>query len=249
MAKLDEIINLIRDMNTPYLKIHDGRNNLLYTIDSGDSGAEESINKLQKLKDFFTPYGRVNITAATPTMKKQSWANAFKWELDFFNTGNANLPVPQNFNFAQPGMMSIREAELLAENKQLKADQEWNRRFDELNKKIDGAKKEDQFLKYLPMAGLVLDIDQKRIDAVMKLASLGNAMGGGQQGMAGLNNTQQQIKTTVEGTPEEKIKMVEKLMSELSSKVEIDKIIVLLTGLNNNPAFADQAIAFLNIPK
>lgn len=242
MANLDNIINLVRDMNTPYMKLFDGRDNLLYTIDSGDSGVEESISKLQKLQPFLQPYGRIKITAATPAAKKQSWANSFKWELDFFaNNNNANLPQQNLPINPSSGMISLREAELLAQVQRLETEKKYDAQFAEINKRLEQNNASDPIEKYLPLAGLFMNIDDSKMANMMKLASLQGAMNGKNIGMAG---TEKNI-TTVEGTAEEKVKQVELLMVELSSKVNIDTIIALLKGLNKNPEMATKALAFL----
>lgn len=240
----------MKELNTPYLKIIDTSGKRVYDI-LDQSSAENTINKLNDFLPTLRSYGRLNFIAATEAIKKQNWKDAYNWTITF-----EGVALPQNQNQTQninpsKGFVSHNEASLMAQVQAMQMQMQMQKQIDEI-KNLLGAKTQEQpFEKYLPMLGMFVDITDEKIANMMKLAqiqSIGKGFSNNQTGIAG---PQEQTVKKVELTEDEK-KKVDHFNAEidkLSEKTSLDKLTALVEALNQNPAYIDLALNFMNSNK
>jgi len=228
-----DAIQLIQDGNYTNIKVTDTNGKRVLDVEGETS--QSLIEKLQAYKQQLCSFGRVNFMVATDAIKKANWKDAYVWPVTFGGEMQSNSPAL--FSPGQ-GFVSEREAMLMGELSGLRKEVEWNKRFDEINKKLD-EKNSDEFSKFLPllpMLGLFVDIKPEKMQAMAALSQMAGAMTQ-KPGMAGLIPTDS--KTVVKGTDEEVkcIKSINDNLEKLSEKVPVDKIDEFIKTLNEKPEF------------
>jgi hypothetical protein len=250
----NDAIKLMKELDTPHVKVVDTSGNRIYDC-TEESSVENTIAKLNAFLPTLKTYGRVNFIAATDTVKKQNWKDAYKWSVTFDGSTDTNVQPNQNNQVQgiKQGYISEREANLMAKLEAMNLTMEFQKKIDELEKKISGTGSEDKIekyiSKYLPILGAFVKIDDEKIGNMMKIAQI-QGMQAPAQGMAGLNVIQNP-KPVIQQTAEEQKQVAEIIseMDKLEQKVSIDKILLLLKGLNEKPEFAEQAINFMKMSK
>lgn len=234
---LDDTIRLIQDGKIQHLKIVDSEGKKVF--DFNGSTVDDLISQIQQYKNILASYGRVKFVAANEAVYKQNWRDAYQWTVIFNNTKEAAPSAPQQSNNGIPsGFISQNEAQLLADLKALQMQRETDLKLAEMQKQIDNKEKDSSegIEKYLPMLGMIMDIDEKKLSNMIALAGLQNAMNGKSTGIAGPPT---EIQNAVKGTEEEKqmIEAINKQMELLSHKVQLSSICEFLKVLNEKPEF------------
>jgi hypothetical protein len=256
----EEVKNCIRQLNVVSVKITDTNGKKIMEF-LDELSPENLISKLENFSPTLQTYGRVTFIAANATQYKQNWKDCYQWPVIFsgimphLNTAATN---PEQANI---GFVSKDHAALMATVATLQLQMEFTKQIAELKAQIlNAGGKEEKWEriadKYFPIASAMMGIKMEpdQIDNMMKMYQLQAAMSGKvpmmqqnpQQGMAGIQSTPTLQQTQEEQETEKKI--VEQL-TMLSQKTTDQKILALIQGLNNNPAWVDMAINFMNQPK
>lgn len=232
----DEALKIIDDKDYTHVRVIDTGNRRVMDVekDSGVKTAEE----LRQYQSHLQSFGRVTFIVANADIVKQKWQNAYHWPVTFAGMASSSVNNSPMVTTSIPGMISANEALLQAQIAELKLKAEWERKLDELKKELEPKKGHqiDQFLKFLPLLPLVIDLKPEKVEQLNSLGALYAAMNGNapqpqMQGMAGI----QELK--VQSTPEE-----EKLIDEiddgivaLSEKVKLESIRDFIQALNAKP--------------
>lgn len=253
----EEVKNHIRELKVLHVKVIDVQGKKILEF-IGELSPENLINKIDCFQSSLQSWGRVTFIAATETQYKQNWKDCFQWPVVF----NAAVVTTNNHSpqiGAMPsGFISQSEAMLMAENAKLKLEMDFNKRFSDLEAKINGKDSKEGdierlFDKYghfiLPKLGINMAPPTPSADELVKLYHY-KAMMEGNNGMAGLySGTKNGAK--VEATEEEKkqIAEIESELDKLSEKTSVDNIRDLIKGLNENPQFIPMALQHFNSNK
>lgn len=248
----DQACNLIQEQDIKYLKIEDFNKRRLLSL--SDETAPQLVQKLQAFKDSLSGYGKVIFICADEKCKNSSWRDALHWQVTISSVTpivqpGANMQIP---GAIPAGYISASEALMQAKIAELTLQMNFEKRFAEMEKK-HGVKPStaDEILKYMPMLGLVMDIDEKKLTQMMGLASLQSTMQGGsnsqQNGIAGLGDKIQETKLTVETTEAENqtLDKIENNLAELATKVSMDDILLLIETLNKKPQLVNTLKTFI----
>lgn len=249
MINFDDIKKLIDQMNIQNVRVIDLKDHKVFEY-LGTSSIDV-INGLEKNLNWLGSYGRCKVLGATDSQLKQSWKDCYKWDVVF-----NNMPSQQNNNqqpkhnpnqaFGVPqGYVSLEYAAMMAQIESLKASNEIKLKEMEWRMQMHSQSQNDP-MRFIPLAGMFFNIDEKKMANVMKIAQVQTAMNGGQNmGMAGLGNT------NPIATVEDQNELVTKIQDELtvlSQKVPLDVILKMVKGLNAKPdvkGTVDQLLMFL----
>lgn len=235
----EDAIKLIQDAKITHLKVldTDGKKLMELNADSADS----VIAQLEGYKNIMASNGRVKFVAANDSIYNQKWRDAYTWTIVFSTTTPTVISAPSGIGGIPTGYVSQNEASLMAKLEALTMQINFDKKFSELEKKLD-LNKGDDFEKYLPFAGLLMDIDPKKLETMTALAGMQAAMNGkNQQGLAGLQEKKDLVQTTVE--EKEQIMVINNELEKLSEKVAVSKIAEFIKALNDKPQFLDTLIA------
>jgi hypothetical protein len=241
MISFDNVIKLIEEQDLKHIKVIDATGKKLYQLETAHQ-VGETIQNLKEKKEMFAMYGRVNFICADDAIKRGNWTNAFHYMV-MFPGGEIQAQNNQMQMGAIPkGYVSAGEAELRAELNALKIGIEFQKKFDELNRKLEEKEKKndsEDFSKYLPMIGAVAKI--------LKGGSLTDAM----QGMAGIETQQKPTLTKMSEQTlsiEKQVEQVNIVITELGNKIGLEKLHILVKTLNDKPELADGLINLINNP-
>ncbi len=229
-------IELLKDGNYTNVRVFDIGNKKILDLEGASS--ELLIDQLEKYKDTMASFGKVTFHVATAAQKAQNWKDFFSWPVTFSGAAGNNLPSP--YPTHMPGYISATEANLMAQLEGMKKENEFNKRFDELNKKLDD---KDNFVKYaplLPLLGLFIDIKPEKQAAMASLASLAGAMNNNNNTVqTGINGLVPTNKAEVKGTAEEQaqIKSINDNLEKLSEKIPVASIEEFIRTLVEKPEF------------
>lgn len=256
----DKVLDMMKDLKTCHVKVYDTNNKRIYDC-VDETSVENTIDKLNNCLPQLQSYGKVIFHAATEGIKKQNWKDCYVWPVTFngvaTNTSNENQH--QNNNFRQPnGFISQNEATLMAQVKAMEIQMQFQKQIDAINLRLLDQNKESPYEKFLPLIGLIpgFEITDEKIGGMMKLAQIQGMTKGNQMqpiqtptAIAGVNTgVQSESGAKIELTEEEK-KQVEIFNAEidkLSEKSSMEKLTALVQALNNNPAYIDMALTFMN---
>lgn len=263
MINSDQLKRLIDTVNVHYIRVIDMRDHKIYEYHGANP--DDVKNNLEENRDLLSGYGRVKVLGATEAQYKQSWKDCYKWDV-MFNAQSAALNKPSNPDPQPKGWgMNVPSdyvhKDVLNLHLQLAAIQS---NQDRLNKELEFKmmmyqdEKKDP-MKYLPLLGMFLNVDESKIARAMKFAQLSSAIGGGSH--AALAGPQQENKLTIQGTmtDEEKVKAAEKEIEEYVPKIEaalqklnksvpLPKILETIEALNSRPdplATVNQLLSFI----
>ena len=238
----EDAIKLIEQLNIVALKVLDTNGKRLFDIKEDTFKA--LVDKVNVWKPTLMQYGRVKFMAATESIFKQNWKDAYQWDITF-NGNTDSVQTSNNFMGAVPsGYISIQQAMLMSELEKVKAQSELDKKFSDLEKKLQT---NQGWEKYLPMLGMFIDLDEKKLNNMAALCQMNGMMNGSATlptqnaaGVAGLNDVK------VQGTPaeKEKIEQLEKNLEDLSNSIGVDKLAELVKLLNEKPQYADMALNF-----
>lgn len=246
----EQACTLIEEQNILHLKVEDFNKKRLLALDADTS--PQLVAKLVQYKDSLSGYGKVIFICADERCHRASWRDALNWQVTVSNV----QPMNATQQIATPGIpsgyISASEAMLQAKLAELNLKLEFEKRLNEFEKKHQtNPSTADQILKYMPMLGLVMDIDEKKLTQMMGLASLQNTMQGSNQqsGISGLSDKVQENKqgATVETSEaeNEKLDHIENSLAELATKVSIDDIALLVDTLNKKPELVKTLKTFI----
>lgn len=240
----EDTFKLIEDQKILHVKILDSQGKRIYDIE--EVSPTNVIDRLKEMKSVLSTYGKVNFKLATDAIYKQNWKSCFEWPVTFGGIAVNPNPINNGIGFNIPeGYIPAQQALLLGELNSLKAKYDLEMRLKEMEYKISDANKPQGMEKYLPMLGMILDIDPTKMQNVMTLASMQSAMYGGAMPSSQINGMERKGNTVeLKGTEEEK-KLMQSItdeMDKLSNKVELQNIDKVLKALNNDPKLMDMAI-------
>jgi len=228
----EDTIKLIPDLKIHHVKIVDTAGKKVMEL-NGES-PENLLTQLEGYRSILSTSGRLKFIAANESMFKQNFKDAYNWDVVFTAASHSNNSTPTTLTHAPSGYVSSNEANLLAELKALQMQRDFDLKLVELNKKIDD-KGSDGFDKYLPMLGMIVDIDDKKMKNMMALGALQSSMNGSPAtGLAGLEK-KPHVQTTVE--EKELINNLNDEMGKLAQKVDLSAIVEFVKTLNDKPEF------------
>lgn len=245
MPNFEEIKELIKKCNTPYIQVKDAAGNKIISVETASVAL--TLRDFDAWENMLRSYGKLEVIGSeTPNYK-----GAYKWILIFDKPANNQMSgMPQNFsgmNWGAPaGFVSIevmneKIATLVKEN-------EWNKKFAELEAKINNKKDPDQIEKmigYVPMIGSALGWGDEKIEKMVKYYAMSQ---GASKGMAFVppKNTLT-FKDVEQMTPEEKNAKIQSLLDSLGTKVSAEHMILLLEALDKKPELAEKAVSMLSM--
>lgn len=238
----EDVIELIREQKTPYIRITDLAKKRVYDfVDQDDY--EVTIRTLTQKRNMLAAYSCLYFTAANDTVKKSNWQNPFTWCVRFDSNALTVLNQGEQGLSQHRGFVSEKEANLISELNGLKLKVEFQKQIDDLTVKGSGDIF-SQIQKLFPLAAFFIK-DAAKLDAFTKIA--GAMAGNNMTPAAGLAGQQG---ATVEShkTPAEVndyVNDIQKNITELGNKVGIEKLHKLVIGINNKPHLVDAALTFI----
>lgn len=249
----------ITELNVQRCRVHDRNGNLLYEY-NGES-PDDLVNHLEGAREFLTHVSPANVTLAKRDWTTGAQRDAFKWLVDFTDGQAAvNKPVAgmvQPYNFSPYGQLkemigamqmlnalqggntvSSQHLELMKEIQALKHERE----LEKLK-----AEKNDFWNNYGPAAPFLLSALGKtpdEIKGIMSMAALSRPAG-----IAGTPNAikaSTDVKELMNKPNEEKNAEIDKLLTELATKISAEQMVVLLRVLCEKPELAEKAIQLVN---
>jgi hypothetical protein len=201
--------------------------------------------KLRGYKDFISPLSKVIFVAATKSQRDANLKGAAKWQVM-----TNDLPIVSHTGTpTHTGYISPKENDLQMQLLKLQNDVALNKRIDELEKKYEGKKGNEMgdWMKMLPLLGLVLEIKPDKLQAINALSGLVNGMNGNIQqpainGISGPENNNNGATVEMTEAEEKQWDAVDEGIVELSKKVPVEKIQMFLDTLNKKPEFLDTLI-------
>lgn len=257
----EEVKHIIKQLNVVNVKITDTNGKKVMQF-FDELSPENLIAKLDGFAPTLQTYGRLTFIGATAAQFKQNWKDCYQWPV-VFSTIPAHLTSTNEPQKINQGYVSHNEATLMAQLAGLQMQMDFNKKIADLEKKIDGGKeKESQWErvidKYFPMVApqFGITMSPEQMDSAMKYYQMQAMMNGKMMppvqnnGMAGLN-IQTNTNPSIQQTEEEKQTEDEivKELTALSEKTSDQKLLTLIKALNNNPAYVDMAINFMNTTK
>ena len=251
--KFEQALKLIEEQNILFVKVEDFNKKRLVNLDA--TTAPQLILKLQQYRDSLSGYGKVIFICADEKIKNSSWRDAYNWQVTVSDIApQTNLPLTGH-GLVPPGYVSSLEATLTAELAALKLQTTFQKQMHDLEAKFTKpASAADDVFKFMPLLGLFMDIDEKKMTQMMGLAHLSSAMNGTpanttqQTGINGLQEKKEAATgTTVETTKEEEemLDKIENSIVELTGKVPMADILAFIEKLNQKPELAATLKAML----
>ena len=243
--KFKEALKIIEEENLNHIQVNDIAGKRLYDL-SAANGAEAS-QKLQDKENVLSEFGRVSFRLANDKIKAASWRDAYQWPVTFHNSNGDPKPVQENNNRIgniPMGYISQGEADLKAQLLGLQTQIEYDKKFVELEKKINDSKTKESaieriFDKYFPMLGMVFDVDKDKLNNMYLLSQMGNAVKNPQT-IAGPDKNVLQVQT--DQTEAELEKGIQTNLENLAAKVGYPAILNFLQVLNDKPEFLQTLI-------
>lgn len=237
MINFETIKKLIEQLDVRNLRLIDLKEHKIWEY-CGQSTAEV-VGALEENKEWLSTYGRCKMLGATETQYKQNWKDCYKWDVLFLPSAQAKQQINEQQSkqantgkIIPEGYVSLEYANLMAQIESLKLMQGLKEKEMDWKIQMHMAEKNDP-MRYLPIAGMFFDIDEKKMANVMKIAQAQNAMNGNNLGMAG-NETGNKTIATVEDT-DEIVKQIQDELTILSKKVSLPDILKMVKGLNSKP--------------
>lgn len=252
MIDCKHIPDLIKKNKTPYLRIYDGDENIIYVIENDKM--DQTIREFEQAKEILCDHRRIIIHAATKSQYNSNYRGSFHWECTFDREA-ARTPVQGIANTqanSQLLAMSIKLEELKFAQKLEKKERELEEKY---NKKNKGG-----FEEWMPLIDKYLGKFLK-----MEPGELSNNLNPGSS-LAG-PSTRTKTKLSAEMTKEElqeAVDLSDKKLTEiytkigpqnfqrlaagiyeLTERVDIDVINELIEGLSKKPEIAKTALTFL----
>lgn len=238
MISFENLIALIKECKTPYIRIFDHYGNPLFSFDD-DRDIEATVKKLQHVAPMLENCGKCTVQGATENIKKASWRGAYKWQVSF-----AAAPMGQqkndfgynmNWNMGMVPKGYVPESMMSLQMQHFKEMSEVKLKMMEMQMQMNNSRYPIP-PEYLPYIGKFLGWSPDEM-----------------RGLAGAS-----LQTKINGTPEvhstlrfkdvqkmsaeEKIKKINELLTQLESKVSAEHMILLLEALNEKPELADKAV-------
>lgn len=230
----DQALIAVDDQKILAVKINDVNDKLMVYLE--DDTSPKLVEKIKTYRAMLLPCVKVKFICADAECIKSSWRGAAHWTVTFSSTVPTTTP---HTNAMPSGFMSTSEALLHAQLAEMKSRYEYDKKLLEFKEK-NAVKPStaDELFKYMPMLGLFMEIDDKKIQQMMGLYQISAGMQGNgtptqQTGISG------PIKTHLEkkGTPEED-KAAEDLieqLDDLADKVPVSDLLILIKKLNEKP--------------
>lgn len=240
--RFNEAITFIREQKLTCIKILglDGKRIAQYT--DADCTTEGLCAYLSSKKSMLAPYELVQFVVTDHEGKAGNWTKAFTWQVRT-NTNSNSDHVEDGNNVIKTGNISMREAGLMAELAALKLEIQYNKRFDELNAKLEGqGDMFGGFDKLIPLLPIFVN-DTAKIEKIIQLAGVMNNKQPAFTGMAGTTEMSSQ-KTQDELNAQYKV--IQDNINELVKVCGIDKVDKLIQMVKNKPELVDTALNFLN---
>lgn len=223
MIDFDDIEKMIEHLGVCNVRVKDLNGNLLYSIEEENPAI--SIIKFKDLKTKFQSYGRLNVQLCSESNVKQGWKNGYEYTV-FFSSQPAPTNQPTgNVSASDSGLSGFTVADIV----NLKVDNAI------LKMQLDNGNSKNS-LPEIPASYL----------GILQAFGLGSGVGG--SALAGNAATGARLTlNTTEKEQEEinnKLTQVENLLSSILTKVDIEKIILVLTQVDKNPALIDTVLNF-----
>lgn len=240
----DAVIELMRKLNTPYIKISSlALKRIVEFVDSDN--VETTIAEMQRFKPTLIGYGRVHIKAADEKIKTAKWSEPYVWTMDLSN----GLQGQSESGTMQRGFVSHNEANLMAELAAFKLQVKYDNDLRDLRDQLNGKNNDNifsQLKEMLPFAPIFIK-DQSTRDSMIAIAGAMGMMNNKTQpqGMAGGPGETTLHSQMTPQEEKEKLKLIHQKLGELISKVGIEKVEKLVVGISGKPEMVDAALTFL----
>lgn len=223
MIEYKHIPDMIRELNTPYIRIHDSNETLLYSIVDCKT-VDQTIKRLDKFKNNCNNYRCIYITAATQKHYEGNFRGAFIWEV------LVSTEVKEDKKEVVVSQSSELQ-KLTIQFETLKLTHKFEEKMRELEEKYERRteKKPFDILPFIPLAGKLLGWGSEQISEVVKMA------GGTSENIPQLSGQPQTNELTMSMTEDEqkeKEQQIEKLTTALFNHIKHDKMLLLISNIN-----------------
>jgi len=256
MIDFKEIPRMIKVLNTPYLRVHDRDDNLLFSICDAKGTTEKTCAKLETFKNIIKSYNCIYITAATQKQYDGNFRGCYRWEV-LVNEVN------EKKRGEEPVQQSSEVQKLSIQLETLKLTHKFEEKMRLLEEKYETKKPKEGFniMPWIPLAGKFFGLDKTEIAEYMQMA--GGNMEQEQTQLSGKEKTE--LSNTMTGEEmnerEQKVlalttellvhlkhdKMIDLLtiLNPLVKKVGIDKVLKMIDYLNTNPSSVNTLLALI----
>lgn len=244
MIKFDDILNLIERCKVPYVRITDAHGNKI--IDVENTTVSATVTELQDLEPMLKSYGKLSVSATNDAGAKANYKGAYKWVMYFEKPGTPQIPGISGLGWgmgAPPGYVSTDVMNAKLET--IQKENEWNKKFAELEKKITGGNEIDKYIGYAPMLMSMLGHDDAKIEKMVKWHVMTSNKPGTVAFVPPTNTLT--FKDVEAMTPEQKNEKIQTLLDSLSSKVSAEHMILLLEAIDKKPELAEKAVGMLSM--
>jgi hypothetical protein len=222
MIDFDDVEKMIEHLGVCNVRVKDLNGNLLYTIEEENPAI--SIIKFKDLKTKFSSYGRLLVQLCSESNVKQGWKNGYEYTV-FFSSQPASAQQQQQPTANASGLGGFSVADIVS----LKVDNAiLKMQLEQGNNKNTLPEIPASYLGVLQAFGLVSGGNSS--------ALAGNAATGAKLTLNTTEKEQEEINN--------KLTQVENLLSSILTKVDIEKVILVLTQVDKNPALIDTVLQF-----
>jgi len=240
MISIENIEALLKESKCNHIRIYDRTmTNQLLDIDAENS--DLAFEKFRVNSEVFAGYGVLTIKAGDDAIHRRSMAGAKVWKVFFpGNNGTSTTPGIQSINQTPINTGYSKEyIETVIALRGLQMQMDYDKKERELEKKYaSGDGDIEKYFKYAPLVAGFLGMSDEQIMAKLQMCQIAGS---------GMSGTQTKTKLTVQGTDEEKEKIVEQLVPSIFNKVDKDKFIAVLNAVNQNPEFLESAYMYMSM--
>lgn len=238
MIKFEHIEKLLCDGNYTHVRISDSFNNKLFDL-KADS-PDKLFALIKEYGTMLSTYEKVAIKAGYTTDQKSNFTNATKWFCSFSNFSEKPQPG-QN-----PGNLPAQaNNEILSLQKQM-LDFQYKLQYSELERSLkDKYQNDDGLTKYFPLLGMFMDVDDKKLERMLKMSQISGMMNGtldlSKVKPATLAGTDPTPEITSADTINEKLDIILLKLAE-NEKIDSGDLLFTLTEINNRPELLKKAV-------
>ncbi len=238
MISIENIGALLKESNCNHIRIYD-RTMTHQLLDIDAENSDLAFEKFRVNSEMLSGYGVLTMKAGDDAIHKRSMAGAKVWKV-FFPGNGATTPGIQAVNQMPANIGYSKEyIETVIALRGLQMQMDFDKKERELEKKYSSSDGDiEKYMKYAPLVAGFLGMSDEQIMNKMQMCQIaGNGMSG-----ASIKS-----KLTIQGTDEEKEKMVEQLVPSIFNKVDKDKFIAVLNEVNLNPEFLESAYMYMSM--
>lgn len=236
MIPFDKIEQFLHEARYNHMRVYD-RTLTNHLIDLHGTDSTDLFNKFSSHINVLSDYEILSCKVGNDDTVKCNWTKCSIWKINLGSNKQNTIidKTPINTGISKDYL------DLSIQLERLKLQVEFNEKSKEFEKQKNSSE-EDKYIKYLPFIAPLLGIKDEDLFKRFQMMGMINGT------LSGSTHTQQnniKNKLTIEGTADEKEKIVEKLVPSIYNKVDKDKFIVVLDAMDKNPDLLNIAYEYL----